>query len=92
MAPQHPAKAEGEGGGRSDLLLPALPLQAVLPLQRLHHDGLPPPLQVDGQQLQGLPVLLRLWAHLRRGALLRRGARLSGRTGAIRKDSSNTSA
>lgn len=55
---------------RSNLLLSQLLLQPVLPLQGLHHDRLPPPLQVDWQQLQGLPVLLRLWAHLCRGARL----------------------
>lgn len=55
---------------RSNLLLSQLSLQSAPPLQRLHHDGLPPPLQVDRQQLQGLPVLLRLWARLRRGPRL----------------------
>lgn len=52
----------------SDLLVPQLPLEPVLPLQSLHHDGLPAPLQVNGQQLQSLLVLLRLRAQLCRGA------------------------
>lgn len=63
----------------SNLLLSQLSLQSVLPLQRLHHDRLPPSLQVDRQQLQGLSVLLRIWAHLSHGARLLCGGDCSKR-------------